>query len=130
MASCQMYWCLYTMVDESIAHFKMAVQDRLAEFLGCRWVALYPTPLEALYGLQSSALGPSYPHQIRAFCDERSQQYSLLSAIMGSHPIDRCSVSAPDRTRSLTLRLKRDLNFFGGNQSLILTSFTAISRAL
>ena len=95
MASCQMYWCLYTMVDESIAHFKMAVQDRLAEFLGCRWVALYPTPLEALYGLQSSALGPSYPHQIRAFCDERSQQYSLLSAIMGSHPIDRVQRVSP-----------------------------------
>lgn len=48
----------FTMVDESMAHFKTAVQDQLAEFLGCRWVTLYPTAVEALYALQDSVLGP------------------------------------------------------------------------
>jgi hypothetical protein len=83
------------MVDESMAHFKTAVQDQLAEFLGCRWVALYPTAVEALYELQDSVLGPSYSHQITAFCDERSQQYFLLNTIMGSYPIDRVQRVGP-----------------------------------
>lgn len=83
------------MVDESMAHFRATVQDQLAEFLGCRWVTLYPTAVEALYALQDSVLGPSYSHQIIAFCDERSPQYLLLNTVMGSYPVDRVQRVGP-----------------------------------
>jgi len=95
MASCRLRWCPCTMVDESMVRFKAAVQDQLADFLGCRWVTLYPTAAEALYELQNSALSPPYSHQIAAFCDERSQQYFLLNTVMGSYPVDRVQRIGP-----------------------------------